>query len=126
MHEEPPIPVGVRVLTLLQFMAVMFSVSFVGAVLKPLRLELGPLSELLPEVFATRFSDHGIWLGLLPICWLIWALFPTNRPSSEYHIEPRFLFVVGYAILALVLALGIAGIISAYALRSSLENTYLL
>ena len=121
MNKELPVPIRVRVLTLIQFMTVLFSVSFVGAVLKSLRPTL--LAPPLPDVFATRFSDRGIWLGLLPICWLLWAMFATNRPTTEYRTEPRSLYVVGYAIVALALALGVAGAISAYGLRASYHPT---
>lgn len=46
-------------------------------------------------------------------------MFTTNRPSTEYRIEPRSLYPVGYAILILVVTLGLAATFSAHSLISS-------
>ena len=113
-------PFAVRVLTSIQFLTVVFSTCFVSALLKPLRPSL--LFPPLPDVFAARFARHGFWLLLLPICWHLWALFVTNRPSTEYDTEPRSLYFVAYAILGLLVTIGIVGTISALSLRGSYSS----
>ena len=110
------IPVKVRALTGLQFWAVMLAVIAVRWPLKMLRSSI--LMAPLPEVFATRFSDYGLFLLLLPIGWFACALMLTTRPSTDYDPEPRFLFLAGYVILAMILILGAAGLFSALSLRS--------
>lgn len=103
---------------MLQFLTISLSVSLVGGILKPLRFN--PLLSSIPDCFATRFANYGMLLVLMPICWLFWAVFATNRPTTEYRTEPRAFYPIGYGILALALALGILGTVSAHSLLESL------
>jgi hypothetical protein len=93
-------------LALFQFLAVIYSILFVGLMVK---IRFGSPA---PEIFATLLRDYGFLLLFLPAAWLIWASVSANNPRPGAGDLSRIMDS-GLTLLGLLILIAVIGTMSA-------------
>ena len=93
-------------LALFQCLAILYSVLFVGLILK---ISFGSPA---PPIFATHLRDYGFLLLALPVAWLVWAGRSANQPlPGTGEFGP--ILLSGLMLLAILVGVAVIGTMSA-------------
>ena len=93
-------------LALLQVVAILYSILFVGFMVK------ARYGSPAPPLFATHLRDYGAFLLLLPTAWCIWGAIYSNRPRAGAG-DGGHVFLSGVILFAFLVFLAFAGTMSA-------------
>ncbi len=97
-------------LALFQFLAVIYTILFVGLIVK---LRFGSPA---PQFFASYLRDYGALLLLAPTAWGIWGAIHLWRPRPKSG-DQDIVFLSGMILLGALIFVSLLGTFSAFTYR---------